>query len=66
MLFTENLSEIVFSRHEHIDCDEMIVLSGYVGPNPVARLADLPLNTTIVYGMYPTDGVRQQLHNSLT
>lgn len=51
MLFYENLEEIIFNRHEMFDVDELIVLSGYVGPQPVSRLVDLPFDTSVIYGM---------------
>lgn len=65
MLFTENLEEIIFSRHELFKTDELIVLSGYLGPRPVKRLEDLPFNSRVIYGMYGSDGIQALLHNSL-
>lgn len=47
------------------DTDELIVLSGYLGPKPVARIEELPLNSTVIYGMYGSEGIRPSLHNSL-
>jgi len=65
MLFYENLDQIVFHRNELFRCDELIVLSGYVGPAPVKRLAELPLKSTVIYGMYGSDGIQQSLHDAL-
>jgi hypothetical protein len=67
MLFTENLEEIIFSKHETLssDSDELVVLSGYVGPNPIKRLQSLPLQSKVIYGMYGDEGIKQPLHNSL-
>lgn len=66
MLYTENLEEIIFQRHEIHETDELIIVSGYLGPRPVARLEELPFNTRVVYGMYGSEGIRPSLHNSLT
>ena len=66
MLYTENLEEIIFHRHEIHESDEFIVLSGYLGPTPVARLKQLPFNSTVIYGMYGSEGIKPMLHNSLT
>ena len=63
MLYTQNLEEIIFQRHEILDTDELIVLSGYLGPRPVARLEELPFNSR---GMYGSEGIQTRLHNSLT
>jgi hypothetical protein len=65
MLYTSNLEELIFSRHLVFDVDELIVLSGYVGPRPVERLGDLPINARVIYGMYGDGGIKQVLHYSL-
>lgn len=66
MLFTGNLEEIIFNRHEMFDSDELIVVSGYVGPKPIERLRTLPFRSKVVYGMYGLEGIKRPLHNSLT
>ena len=66
MLYTQNLEELIFHRHEMHETDELIVLSGYLGPRPVERLEELPFNSTVIYGMYGSEGIRPSLHNSLT
>lgn len=65
MLYTSNLEEIIFQRHEIIKSDELIVLSGYVGPKPINRLNELPFHSTVIYGMYGSEGIQSSLHNSL-
>ena len=65
MLFTDNLEEIIFNRHQIHETDELIVLSGYLGPNPVKRLEQLPFNSTVIYGMYGSYGIKHTLHNLL-
>ena len=65
MLYEQNLEELIFNRHEMIESDELIVLSGYLGPRPVGRLKELPFNSTVIYGMYGDKGIQNNLHNSL-
>ena len=65
MLFNENLEEIIFHRHELMESDELIVISGYIGPSPVSRLESLPMKSTVIYGMYGSDGISSNLHNAL-
>ncbi len=65
MLFYENLDNIIFHRNEMFRCDELVVLSGYVGPHPVHRLQTLPLKTTVIYGMYGSEGIQRSLHTAL-
>ena len=66
MLYTENLDKIIFHRHEMFLSDELIVLSGYVGPKPVEKLQSLPIQSKVIYGMYGAEGIKQPLHDSLT
>lgn len=65
MLFYENLENIIFTRNQLFQCDELVVLSGYVGPAPIRRLESLPLKSTVIYGMYGSEGIQQSLHNIL-
>lgn len=65
MLFTENLEEIIFQRHNLFESDEFVVISGYVGPKPIERLHTLPFRSKVVYGMYGAEGIQKTLHNSL-
>ncbi|MDI9312007.1 MAG: NgoFVII family restriction endonuclease [Limnohabitans sp.] len=65
MLFTENLEEIIFNRHQLFQTDELVVISGYVGPKPIERLQNLPFHTKVIYGMYGSEGIKRPLHNSL-
>lgn len=65
MLFNQDLENIVFHRHEIHQSDELIVLSGYLGPKPVERLRELPFNSTVIYGMYGDKGIQRRLHNAL-
>lgn len=65
MLFNENLDKIIFNRHTLFECDELYIISGYVGPHPVKQLVDLPIKSTLVYGMYGEQGINQTLHSTL-
>ena len=65
MLYTQDLEEIIFHRHNTFNSDEMIVLSGYLGPKPVEKLNTLPFNSRVIYGMYGSDGIKTSLHDSL-
>ena len=65
MLFCKNLDKIIFSRNQLFNCDELVIISGYVGPHPVHQLDELPIKSTVVYGMYGCDGIRQGLHSAL-
>lgn len=65
MLFYENLENIIFTRNQLFRCDELVILSGYVGPSPIHKLDSLPLKSTVIYGMYGCDGIQKSLHNAL-
>ncbi|MCM3609963.1 NgoFVII family restriction endonuclease [Planococcus sp. MERTA32b] len=65
MFFTNNLEEKIFNVHKHINCDELQILSGYLGPTPVARLQSLSIKTKVIYGMYGSELVPEALHKVL-
>lgn len=65
MLFYKDIENIVFSKHTFVECDELIILSGYVGPAPVHKLGSLPIKATVIYGMYGCDGIHARLHSAL-
>ena len=65
MLFSQNLDKIVFTRNQLFKCDELVILSGYVGPTPIHNLESLPIKSTVIYGMYGCDGIQKRLHDSL-
>ena len=65
MLYNRNLEEIVFDRHNIVDTDELVIISGYVGPRPIQRLQELPFRTTVIYGMYGSEGIKNNLHSAL-
>ncbi len=65
MLFTKDLEQIVFNRHELFDSDELVVLSGYLGPSPVSKLETLPVKSKVIYGMYGSEGIKPTLHKAL-
>lgn len=66
MLYIEDLEEVIFEKHKQTseEPDELIIISGYLGPAPVERLGELPFKTTIVGGMYPS-GIDARLLSSL-
>ena len=47
------------------DSDEIIIISGYASASIIDEVAKLGKKTTVVYGMYPRDGVTQLLHDKL-
>ncbi len=52
--------------HNHLpNVDELIIISGYLGPVPVMNLSTLPFNVKVYYGMYGEGGIGVGLHNSL-
>lgn len=64
-MFSTNLENIVFNRHTHCNADELLIITGYIGPDPFANLKSLPLDCHVIYGMYGADSIGEKLHNSL-
>lgn len=65
MLFSNNLDKIVYERYKMYKCDDIVIVSGYVGPEPIRKISKLPIHTTVVYGMYGCDGIGRGLHETL-
>ena len=65
MLFYQNLDNIIFTRNQLIRCDELVIISGYVGPMPIQKLSALPIKISVIYGMYGCDGIQRSLHEAL-
>lgn len=65
VLFYRNLDQIIFNRNQLLSCDELVIISGYVGPHPIRKLEALPIKSTVIYGMYGCDGIQRSLHNAL-
>lgn len=67
MLFYVGLEEVIFSKHELLSeaPDELIIISGYLGPAPIERLSELKdISVTVIGGMYQ-NGIDARLLNSL-
>lgn len=66
MLYYEGIEEILFNKHQFGSevPDELIIISGYLGPAPVERLSELPMKTTVIGGMY-SSGIHAQLWKSI-
>lgn len=65
MLYYQNLEDIIFTKHTLLpEPDEIVIISGYLGPTPMKRLQDLPLKVTVIGGMY-SQGINPNLLKSL-
>ena len=67
MLYYTDLESKVFEIPSSLGVDNFVVLSGYVGVEPIRKLADLPsgVHATIIYGMYGNDNISAPLHDAL-
>jgi len=59
MIYYKDLKDLVFGMHEKIgvnDVDELTIVSGYVGFEPIEELGNLPLeiHAKVVYAVYTT------------
>lgn len=68
MLYYEDLESIILDRYKQLKPtpDELIIISGYLGPSPLKKLDRLPENfsISIIGGMYST-GINNELFQSL-
>ncbi|MDB2614182.1 NgoFVII family restriction endonuclease [Chlamydiales bacterium] len=67
MLHYKNLNKLFFESYPQ-NATDFIALSGFLGPDPIIKLEELPLKSTIIYGLQKekTKGqLHQQLHQQL-
>ena len=64
-MFTQNLQRLVFKRHEENGADELLIITGYIGPSPFRELNKLPIKCRVIYGMYGSDSIGERLHKTL-
>ena len=67
MLYYTDLESRVFECPSSLGIDNFVVLSGYVGIEPIRKLANLPsgVHATVIYGMYGNDNISAPLHKAL-
>ncbi len=63
MLYYRNLYSLFFDNYPKHATD-FIALSGFVGPEPILDLKSLPLNSTVIYGLFK-ENQKVALHNQL-
>ena len=62
MLYQRGLDDLIFGSRDW-DAERLVVVSGYLGPNPVQRCGDLPFDVQIVFGMVTESGVAPADHD---
>lgn len=63
MLHYKNLYKLFFDSFPN-QATDFIALSGFVGPEPIRKLGELPLNSQIIYGLQK-ENPKIQLHEQL-
>ena len=63
MLHYKNLNSLFFESFPN-QATEFIALSGYVGPEPIRKLGNLPFNSKIIFGLQK-ENQKISLHNQL-
>lgn len=67
MLYYTGLEEIIFNKGNLLseEPDEIIIISGYLGPSPLDRISKLKNIKVTVYGGMYSQGIDSRLFNSL-
>ena len=58
----KNLKETILYSDDVGEFDQIVIISGYLGLEPLNELSKLGVNSTVVFGMYPTEGVDLKVH----
>lgn len=64
-MFTKDLQDLVFKRHDGNGAEELLIITGYIGPSPFRELSKLPIKCRVIYGMYGSDSIGERLHKTL-
>lgn len=64
-MFIQDLQNLIFKRHEQNGADELLIITGYIGPSPFRELNSLPVKCRVIYGMYGSDSIGERLHKTL-
>ena len=59
MIYSQNLEELILTRHQKNKADEVIILSGWTGPSPIQKLSELPIKSKII------QGIKEQLNERM-
>lgn len=51
-MYTTNLDELIYNCHTNNKVDKLIILSGWIGINPIYNIAKNNIHTTIIYGCF--------------
>jgi hypothetical protein len=67
MLYYNDLENKVFEQPSTLSVDRLTIVSGYIGIEPIKKLAELPddVHATVIYGMYGSDNISAPLHKAL-
>lgn len=63
MIYLTDLENKVFDNTKN--ADELIILTGYIGLDPILKTEILPYDTKVIYGMYEDRGIAKTLHESV-
>ena len=55
MAYFNNLESLVLDRHLHNQAEELIILSGYIGPLPIEKLAQKQIRSKVIWGTLAED-----------
>ncbi len=51
MIYTENLEQMILSRHVENGADELLILSGWSGASPVQKISRIGIRSTVIHGI---------------
>lgn len=66
MLYYTDLENKIFDKVLSQNVNNLTIISGYLGIEPIKRLKDFPnIHAVIIYGMYGSDNISSPLHKAL-
>ena len=65
-MYRENLENLVLQRHNSNKADELLILGGFIGVNPVEQIAKEEIKTTVIYGCMIKANLNKAYHKKYT
>ena len=54
-MYYSNLENLIFKRHHQNKAEELLILGGFIGVDPIQQISKEKIKTTVVYGCNTTN-----------
>ena len=62
-MYCKNLEDLILKRHIENKADQLLILGGYIGLEPIERISKERINTKVIYGCMQKAFLNENYHN---